>query len=83
MLRASAGGHTEVVGVGVACVDDSHCEQIACETRTCIDYACTYVNAAQGTPCEDGTFCTDTNECYGNGACVGSGTPCALPLSAC
>ena len=40
VLLASQGGATEVVGVGIDCLDDSHCEQIACRTGTCVDYAC-------------------------------------------
>jgi len=77
---SSLGGQAEVVGVGVNCLNDGDCEQIACQTGTCVDYACVYENAEQGTPCDDGMFCTDTDECDGNGSCVGSGTPCMLPL---
>ncbi len=83
VLLASDGSETEVIGVGVDCLSDAHCEQIACQTGTCIDNACIYGNAAQGTPCDDGQFCTATDECDGNGACVGSGGPCGFPLQCC
>ncbi len=83
VLLASTGGSTEVIGVGVDCLTDAHCGQIACQTGSCINYACVYDNAAQGTPCDDGVFCTLTDECDGNGACVGSGDPCSLPLRCC
>ncbi len=80
VLLASAGGATEVIGVGVDCLSDEHCEQIACQTGSCIDYACVYDNAPQGTPCDDGLFCTLTDECDGNGACVGTGDKCTQPM---
>jgi len=80
VLLASQGGETEVVGVGVDCLGDGDCEQIACQTGTCVSNACVYDNAPQGTPCDDGQFCTATDECDGNGACVGSGSACGNPL---
>jgi len=83
VLLASQSGATEVVGVGVDCLNDSHCEQLACRTGTCVDNACIYDNAPQGTPCNDGLFCTATDECDGNGACVGSGTPCGMHYPKC
>ncbi len=79
VLLASTGGETQVVGVGVDCLTDAHCGQIACQTGTCINNACVYDNAPQGTPCDDGLFCTLTDECDGNGACVGTGDKCTLP----
>ncbi len=54
VLLASQGVQTEVIGVGVDCLSDQHCQQIACQAGTCIDNACIYGNAAQGTPCDDG-----------------------------
>lgn len=78
-LLASIPGETEVVGVGVDCFDDSHCEQIACQTGTCVNYECVYDNATQGTACDDGQFCTATDECDGDGARVGTGDPCGNP----
>ena len=83
VLLASQGGATEVIGVGVDCLSDEHCDQIACQTGTCVNNACVYANAPQGTPCYDGQFCTFLDECDGNGACVGSWTPCLFPNTQC
>ena len=79
-LRTSASGDTELIGVGIDCYEDAHCDDDNdCTTDTCSDYECSYQNVSQGTPCDDGLFCTLADECDGNGTCVGSGTPCSKP----
>ncbi|MHC4697360.1 MAG: M28 family metallopeptidase, partial [Planctomycetota bacterium] len=66
--------------IEIQCVTDADCDDAnECTTDTCTDGACSNVNVAEHTPCDDGLFCTVTDECDGNGTCVGSGTRCTRP----
>ncbi len=75
---------SEVVGVGIECVTDQHCDDgNDCTTDTCTTGLCYHGNVSQGTPCDDGLFCTETDECDGNGTCVGTHSPCSGRLNRC
>ena len=68
---------SEIIGVGIECVTNEHCDDADdCTVDTCTDGVCYYDNVAHGTPCDDGLFCTATDECDGDGTCVGTGNPC-------
>ena len=70
-------GSDEVVGVGVDCWLQWHCnDNNACTTDACVNYECVFTNAAPGAACNDGHFCTATDTCNGSGICTGTGNPC-------
>ncbi len=70
-------GSEEVVGIGIDCWENWHCnDNNACTTDACTDYECVFTNATQGTGCSDGLFCTATDTCNGSGVCTGTGSPC-------
>lgn len=76
-LLAVSLGSEEVVGVGVDCWLNWHCnDNNQCTTDACASYECVFTPASSGTSCNDNYFCTATDACNGSGQCVGTGNPC-------
>jgi len=76
LIESSTEG-TALVGCGVECMTDGHCDDAdECTVDTCVANVCTFNPGPAGVTCDDGKFCTVGEECDGYGACAGGTSPC-------